>query len=230
MDSSSTYIVPPKYDWVTDYSEGCARFEKDDKWGYVNKKGQIVIPAQFIGVSPFINGRALVAQTVDSLVFIDTTGTNTTELMSWFEHVDTTKISNDKAETGICNCKNIQYPDLKKCAELLFGQPSSNYRVLFSAQGESSYTQDIELYSRNAFLRRHLYYEGSISTLYLRNSSYMDAKNTLVKIIENSEGKIYHKEETFRSFYFNARFKHHSGTFGVERIDTNLIKITFRQI
>lgn len=48
------------YDDISRFSEGLAGFRKDKLWGYINLKGEVVIPAQFHGAGGFSNGLAQV--------------------------------------------------------------------------------------------------------------------------------------------------------------------------
>lgn len=45
---------------ISDYGEGLFNLCKDEKWGYLNEKGQIVIPFQYKSAASFKNGQAYV--------------------------------------------------------------------------------------------------------------------------------------------------------------------------
>lgn len=49
------------------FSEGLARFSKDNKWGFKDKAGNIVIPPQYAIASDFSEGLALVKTSVESM-------------------------------------------------------------------------------------------------------------------------------------------------------------------
>lgn len=46
------------FDWVGDLVDGLAKVEKDGKWGYVDKAGNIVVPIKYDGLEDFTNGLA----------------------------------------------------------------------------------------------------------------------------------------------------------------------------
>lgn len=51
-----------QYDELYPFSEGLAAVKKDGKFGYINTKGELVIPCQFGYASDFIEGTAVVAK------------------------------------------------------------------------------------------------------------------------------------------------------------------------
>lgn len=55
-------LVEPSldFDYVRNFSEGLAAVCKDDKWGYINKAGKIVIPFEYEWVDNFKDGIAIV--------------------------------------------------------------------------------------------------------------------------------------------------------------------------
>jgi len=56
-------LVEPSldYDWVSNFNEGLAAVCKDDKWGYIDTTGKLVIPCQYdYHVDPFKYGVAIV--------------------------------------------------------------------------------------------------------------------------------------------------------------------------
>ena len=59
---------------TTDFSEGLAGVKIGDKWGYINKTGEIVIPPQFEGAKKFSEGLAAV-QVGCLWGYVDKTGT-----------------------------------------------------------------------------------------------------------------------------------------------------------
>ena len=56
------YQIPPIYERVHDFSEGLAVVRMDEKYGYINMNGIIVIPCQYSGAREFSNGIAQVEQ------------------------------------------------------------------------------------------------------------------------------------------------------------------------
>lgn len=59
--ASSSYAIEPKYERVQNFSEGLAAVYANDRWGYVDKKGNVVIPLQYDYALPFHEGLAAVA-------------------------------------------------------------------------------------------------------------------------------------------------------------------------
>ena len=39
--------MSPKYEWSTDFSEGLALVRLENKWGFIDKNGQIIIPLEY---------------------------------------------------------------------------------------------------------------------------------------------------------------------------------------
>lgn len=60
-------------DAALSFSEGMAPASKDGKWGFIDKKGNVVIDFQYDGAMPFSEGRALVLKD-DYMGFIDKKG------------------------------------------------------------------------------------------------------------------------------------------------------------
>ena len=48
--------------FIDDFQEGYARFEEDEKIGFINECGEIVIDAKFESVAPFKNGIAIIGK------------------------------------------------------------------------------------------------------------------------------------------------------------------------
>ena len=53
IDSTGKLITPLIYDEITSFSEGLSGVRVKDKWGFINEKGNIVVPIQFY--SPHVN-------------------------------------------------------------------------------------------------------------------------------------------------------------------------------
>ena len=92
MDRTDKLVIEPQFEDAEDFSEGlapvkihgdettwCPREESGSrkgftmKWGYVDKTGKLVIPAQYESVSPFSEGLAAI-NNCDEAFFIDKTG------------------------------------------------------------------------------------------------------------------------------------------------------------
>ncbi len=70
---SQSLIVPYLYEAIGIPSEGLIAVKKDSLWGYIDYKGQIIIPLQYTEASYFINGVSP-TQTADSFYIINTQG------------------------------------------------------------------------------------------------------------------------------------------------------------
>jgi hypothetical protein len=55
-------IVPCDYDFVRDFIGGIAAVKKNGKWGYINKKGRVMISCKYDRVTPFKDGLAMVSK------------------------------------------------------------------------------------------------------------------------------------------------------------------------
>ncbi len=54
------WVVKPQFDDISYFREGLAKVNKDGKWGFINKEGEIVIPPQFDEAVDFSEGLARV--------------------------------------------------------------------------------------------------------------------------------------------------------------------------
>ena len=50
VDCTSTFVIPMRYEWAWDFSEGLAAVWDGTKWGFIDKTGEYVIAPQFDGV------------------------------------------------------------------------------------------------------------------------------------------------------------------------------------
>ncbi|MCV3214166.1 WG repeat-containing protein [Plectonema radiosum NIES-515] len=57
---NAIFAILPKFDDALPFKEGLANVKIDKYWGYIDKTGQIVIPAQFEEAKPFKEGLAIV--------------------------------------------------------------------------------------------------------------------------------------------------------------------------
>lgn len=57
------------YDYISQFHEGLACYQQNNSWGYINSKGEVVIPARFHGAGTFSDGLA-------SVTFLDKGGHN----------------------------------------------------------------------------------------------------------------------------------------------------------
>lgn len=60
IDTSGNSISPETYPNVRPFSNGLAAVEKDQKWGYINKEGKVVIPFEYVLANDFSDGLGLV--------------------------------------------------------------------------------------------------------------------------------------------------------------------------
>lgn len=73
VDKTGAYIVPPKFDDATAFSEGLSFVKLGVSWGAIDKSGQIVIPAVFNSAGSMKNGAAWFS-TVEGYGFINADG------------------------------------------------------------------------------------------------------------------------------------------------------------
>jgi hypothetical protein len=73
IDKTGKTVISTVFDDLENFSEELAPAMKNDKWGFINLKGQPVIPFRFDFVSAFENGKAVVYLNGDEMV-IDKTG------------------------------------------------------------------------------------------------------------------------------------------------------------
>lgn len=55
-----TYLLEPQYNYIHSFNEGLARFEDDNKYGFLNPHGQIVIKPKYEYAGDFSEGLALI--------------------------------------------------------------------------------------------------------------------------------------------------------------------------
>ena len=58
IDRNGTLVIPYKFEYVRDFSDGLAAVSIQNKWGYIDQSGQLVIPAHYDQAGPFSEGRA----------------------------------------------------------------------------------------------------------------------------------------------------------------------------
>lgn len=76
IDKSGKIVIEPFYDQVLPFTNGLASVMRDEKFGYINRKGELEIPIQFAFASPFSDkGFAAVATSIDHIGVIDKKGT-----------------------------------------------------------------------------------------------------------------------------------------------------------
>ncbi len=60
--SHPNFAIQPKYDYARQFSEGLAAVELNGSWGFINRKGQMVIKNKYTTVKDFKNGFAAICQ------------------------------------------------------------------------------------------------------------------------------------------------------------------------
>ena len=53
IDTKGNFVIEPKFDDASDFSDGCAQVELDGKWGFIDTKGNFVIEPKFDYAVPF---------------------------------------------------------------------------------------------------------------------------------------------------------------------------------
>lgn len=80
VDSTGKEVIPTRYDYARDFSDGLAAVrKKNGKWGFINKQGKVVIPFKYDFARRFKHGFSRVKITGDSILsekqgLIDTQG------------------------------------------------------------------------------------------------------------------------------------------------------------
>lgn len=95
-------ISPKKIDGFKHFSEGLAPIEIDEKYGYVNEKGLLIIPPQYIAVGYFSMGMAWVRTLNGKIGYIDKQGNWLIEptLFAAKEFDPVSKVARVKIEKG----------------------------------------------------------------------------------------------------------------------------------
>jgi hypothetical protein len=81
IDANGNWAIQPRFDGVSDFSEGLAAVNvgaqcgMGGKWGYINKAGAVVIAPRFLFAGHFHNGRACAMEEAHKDAVIDKTGT-----------------------------------------------------------------------------------------------------------------------------------------------------------
>lgn len=94
-----------QYDELYPFSEGLAAVKKDGKYGFINTKGELVIPVQFYGVGGFSEGLALVYDDQYNASFIDHNGNvviKTKDKLQAYNYIGTsTTVLNPYLDTNV---------------------------------------------------------------------------------------------------------------------------------
>ncbi|MCR9099459.1 MAG: WG repeat-containing protein [bacterium] len=77
----------PNYVFIDDYSEGFARVKRNNKFGFYNAEGKLIIPFKYDYAGSFGEGKAIV-KNLGKWFFINSKGENILELPKKFQYVD----------------------------------------------------------------------------------------------------------------------------------------------
>ena len=73
VDSAGTFLFNKQFERVSSFSEGLAGVEQNEKWGFINTKGEVVVPCIYDDAVSFSEGLAGVEQN-EKWGFINTKG------------------------------------------------------------------------------------------------------------------------------------------------------------
>lgn len=138
MDSSYNFIIPPDYQWVDEFSEGLSAFKRNDQWGYLNSKNEIIIKPEFLGATSFKNDTAFVAVKRDSFAFINRNGEIIQTLEEW-ENTIRRHTEIDYPSDFIHSCSQYDRNPLMECAREFFGPPNYSYLVKYQPVASESH-------------------------------------------------------------------------------------------
>ena len=74
IDKKGNWVIQPDFDDADDFTEGLAPVLENGKWGFINRKGKMIIAPQFRLCFAFINGHAKASNENNNWGLIDTEG------------------------------------------------------------------------------------------------------------------------------------------------------------
>jgi hypothetical protein len=77
----------PNYVFIDDYSDGFARVKRNNKFGFYNAEGKLIVPFKYDYAGSFGEGKAIV-KNLGEWFFINSKGEKILELPKMFQHVD----------------------------------------------------------------------------------------------------------------------------------------------
>lgn len=88
IDTTGRYVVQPIIESLHPasqgrFAEGLEPVQVGGRWGYINRRGQFVLPTRYLAAGPFANGRARVV-TEQGIVYINPRG----ETITWLDFAD----------------------------------------------------------------------------------------------------------------------------------------------
>ncbi|MCQ2189001.1 MAG: WG repeat-containing protein [Paludibacteraceae bacterium] len=98
--ANGKFVVKPKYEYATDFSDGLARVGKEGKYGFVNESGEEVIPMTYTQASSFNYGVAAVKDQNGDAYFI---------LPSGARLQDASYLDTKSFKEGLAACQDENY-------------------------------------------------------------------------------------------------------------------------
>ena len=74
IDRTGAWLIKPRFDWASPYSNGLAAVESGKRCGYLNLQSDEAIPLRFKHCFPFKQGYAVVVKTNGRWAFVDRAG------------------------------------------------------------------------------------------------------------------------------------------------------------
>ncbi len=132
-------VVPFKYDAVRWFSEGLAQVKLNDKWGFVDEKGNVVVPLEYDSASDFSEGMASVTLN-DKWGFVNKKG----EVVIPLEYNEVNRFSEGLAGVGL----NYRFGFVDKKGEIII--PLEYGHVDDFSEGLAS----VSLADKNGFINK----------------------------------------------------------------------------
>lgn len=225
MDSSYNFIIPPDYQWVDEFSEGLAAFKRNDQWGYLNSKNEIIIKPDFLGATSFKNDTAFVAVERDSFAFINRNGEIIQTLDEW-ENTIRSHITIEYPSNFINSCPQHRRNPLMECAREFFGPPDYSYLVKYQpVASESHHVQLFELYKNGVTYKTHGRYGRFLE---LPDLDFTDAIKIAELLFErtNPTRKKIRESQSHKFFYGSDQLGSGIG-YGAKKINNNNISVVY---
>jgi len=223
MDSSFTYIIKPRYNWVKPFSDGLAAVSLDWQWGYINQNENFVIEPIYEAASSFHEGDAMVREqpAADSLILINGKG-QSVGLLS--ELIDATRAQKVEtySDSVLLSCLQIEGNILARCTRKMFGEPEYVFDLTFLSTPEHTKaggSRTFQIYSNGIVLEETSGYESYSIQLELPDFNYETALTFLEKLAKIKGLDRQDKTE------FEVKYFGNYGLIGVKKIKDNLIGI-----
>lgn len=170
IDSSYYYLVKPAYNSINQFSENRAlvyiRSDKKDSIGYINTKGEEVIPLEYQMGGPFYKGMALVKEDKkEHPILIDLSGNRLHSFDQTFIDSHITKPYDYTSFSGFKSCnENLERTGMifgvRDCSDSLFTAVEfDNYYEGCPNGGECSNKISFKIFE-NGYIRMEFFYEG----------------------------------------------------------------------